>query len=87
MLYKLELDMGKITVEVKAIIDAKQNKCLKELTSVREAKWPDVDTDITIWEVIVGIEPLPLGESDCAVKVIVRGRREKKKRQFKESNV
>ena len=35
ILYKIELDMNKTIVEVKAIIDTKWNKCLDELNIVR----------------------------------------------------
>ena len=37
MLYKLELEMGKITIEVKAIIDAKWTKYLEEINGIRDA--------------------------------------------------
>lgn len=55
MLYKLEVEMGKTLVEVKAIIDSKWKKCLKELNGVRDATQVDVDTNIAIWEVIARI--------------------------------
>ena len=37
MLYRLESEMGKITIEVKAITNAKWNKCLKGLNGIRDA--------------------------------------------------
>ena len=64
MLYKLESERGKITIEVKAIKNVKWKKFLEEWNVIRGATWPNVDTDISIWEVIVEINALPLMDSD-----------------------
>lgn len=64
LLYKIELEMGKVIAEVKAITDAKWNKCLDELNTIRDVTWPDIDTYISIWEVIAGIKALPSGDCD-----------------------
>ena len=58
VLYKLESKMGKVTIEVKAITDAKWNKYLKELNMIRYATWPYVETDISILKVISCIKAL-----------------------------
>lgn len=56
--------MCKVATKVKAIIDAKWTKCLEELDTIRDVTWPDIDADITIWELIVDIKALPIGDSD-----------------------
>lgn len=37
VMYKIEVDIKKVVVDIRAIIDAKWNKCLNELNVVKEA--------------------------------------------------
>lgn len=62
--FRIELDMRKVTGELKEITNTKWNKYLEELDAVRDATWPDVDTDISIWEVIVDIKDISSVDSD-----------------------
>ena len=64
LLYKIESEVGKVNVEVKAIIDVKWNKRLDELNTITGATWPYIEIDIVIWEVMVGIKTLPFKDSD-----------------------
>jgi hypothetical protein len=64
-LYKLETDLNKFVTEGRAITDAKWQKSVDEFKGVRTAVWPDIDTDIEIWEAIAGVKALPTnGDSD-----------------------
>jgi hypothetical protein len=60
-LYKVETDLNKFVAECKAITDAKWQKSVDEFKGVRTAVWPDIDTDIEIWEAVAGIKALPTG--------------------------
>jgi hypothetical protein len=60
-LYKVETDLNKFVTEGRAITDAKWQKCIDELQGVRTATWPDIDTDIEIWEAVAGVKALPTG--------------------------
>ena len=48
MLFKIEINMNKFVGDSKAITDAKCNKCLEELNTIKEATWLDIDIDIAI---------------------------------------
>ena len=63
MLYKPELEMGKIIIEVKAITYVKYNKWVVELNGIIDATCPDVKNDIVIWKVIAVIKALPSRDS------------------------
>ena len=54
--------MSKVILEVKAIIYVNWRKCLKELNAVNT--WHDVDTDISIWEVIADVKAIPSNDSN-----------------------
>ena len=41
MLFRIEININKSVRDSKAIIDAKWNKCLEELNTVKEATWPE----------------------------------------------
>ena len=56
-LYKIEMDMNKV------VVDASWIKCLNELNMVRDDTWLELDTDITIWEVITEIKTYPNGDT------------------------
>jgi hypothetical protein len=60
-LYKLETDLNKFVAECKAITDAKWTKNVDEFKGVKTATWPDIDTDIAIWEAVASIKALPTG--------------------------
>ena len=64
MLFRIEINMKKSVGDSKAITDAKWNKCLEELNTMKDATWPDIDTDIAIWEVIADIKAFPIDESE-----------------------
>ena len=51
--------MNKSVGDSKAITDAKWNKSLEELTTIKDATWLDIENDITIWEVISDIKAFP----------------------------
>lgn len=53
LLYKIESNMGNVTIEVNTITYEKWSKCLNDLNSIGDATWPDIDIGIAIWEVIV----------------------------------
>ena len=48
MLFRIEINMNELVGDSKEITDAKWNKCLEELNTIKEATWPDVDIDIAI---------------------------------------
>jgi hypothetical protein len=60
-LYKVETDLNKFITEGRAITDAKWQKCIDEFQGVKAATWPDIDTDIEIWEAVAGVRALPTG--------------------------
>ena len=62
ILFKIEANMPKVTIEVKAIIDAKWTKCLEDLDTIKNATWLDIELDIVIWELIGNIKALPSQE-------------------------
>ena len=64
MLFRIELYMNKSVGDSKAITDAKWNKCIKELTTIKDATWLDIENDIAIWEVIADIKDFPSEDSD-----------------------
>ena len=64
MLFRIELNMNKSVGDSKRITNAKWNKCLEELNTIKDATWPNVDTDISIWEVIVDIKSFLVDESE-----------------------
>ena len=64
MLCKIELNMNKSVGYSKAVTDAKWNKCIEELTTIKDATWPNVDIDIAIWEVIADIKAFPADDSE-----------------------
>ena len=64
MLFRIEINMNKSVGDSKVITDAKWNKCLEELNTIKEATWPYIDTDITIWEAIADIKAFPADESE-----------------------
>ena len=64
MLFRIEINMNKSVRESKAITNAKWNKCLEELNTIKDATWLDIDTDIAIWEVIADIKAFPVDESE-----------------------
>ena len=64
MLFRIEINMNKSVGDSKAITDAKWNKCLEELNTIKDATWPDIDIDISIWEVIADIKAFPADESE-----------------------
>ena len=64
MLFRIELNMNKLVGDSKAIIDAEWNKCIEELNTIKDATWPNVDIDITIWEVIANIKAFPTDDSE-----------------------
>ena len=64
MLFIIELNMNKSVGDSKAIIDAKWNKCIEELNTIKDATWPNVDTNIAIWEVIVDIKSFPTDDNE-----------------------
>lgn len=47
-LYKVEIEIGKVIAEVKAIKDEKWSKCLDELNTIRDETWPNIDINISI---------------------------------------
>ena len=56
--------MSKVSGDVKAITDSKWNKCIEELNVVRDATWPEIDSDVVIWELIADIKDLLSQEDD-----------------------
>ena len=64
MLFRIELNMNNSIGDSKAITDAKWNKCLEELNTIKDATWPNVDTNIAILEVIADIKAFPTDESE-----------------------
>lgn len=63
-LFRIESNMRKVTGELKAITNIEWKKGIYELDTIRDATWPNVNTDIAIWEVIVDIISISLVESD-----------------------
>ena len=46
MLFRIELNMNMSVGDRKAITDAKWNKCLEEINTIKDATWPNVDIEI-----------------------------------------
>ena len=64
------LTMNRLVWDSKAIIDAKWNKCLEELNTIKDATRLDVDTNIAIWEVITDIKAFPIDDSEWTYEEI-----------------
>lgn len=63
-MYKVEADMNKFVLEGRAITDAKWNKSIEELKGIESATQLDIEIDVEIWEVVVGIKVFLGGDSD-----------------------
>lgn len=72
MLYKIETNMSKVNVEVRAMKNFKWTKCLDQLETIKITTWPYVDIDITIWELIVDLKAFPSASSDWCDAVSIR---------------
>ena len=48
MLFRIELNVNKSIGDSRAITDAKWNKCIKKLTIIKNATWPNIENDIAI---------------------------------------
>ena len=58
------MDMHNFVAEVRAIQNSKWDDYQSELNTVRDATWPDVETYITMWEVIAKVKEFPNGDND-----------------------
>ena len=58
--------MNKLVGDSRAITYAKWNKCINELTTIKDATWLDIENDIAIWEVVVDIKAFLVEDSNRA---------------------
>ena len=56
--------MNKLVGDSMNITNAKWNKNLEELTTIKDATWLDIENDIAIWEVVADIKAFPFEDSD-----------------------
>ena len=66
MLFRIELNVNKSIGDGKVITDAKWNKSVEELTTIKDATQLNIENDIAIWEVVSNIMAFPSKDSDQA---------------------
>ena len=64
MLFRIELSINKLVGDNTTITDAKWKRRIGELTTIKDATWPNIENDITIWEVVIEIKAFPSKDSD-----------------------
>ena len=57
-LFKFETELNRFITEGKVITDARWQKYVSELTTVKECEWP-TKREVIVWEAVVEIKALP----------------------------